>query len=153
VVTSVPPTLLSLREVLVLPPARWHIELLLELLLKLWKGHGHIDESRSANPRRVLTEVFVNLRAMVVQHGFLLVSCGAFPDRGLLKAAPTMRQHALSLALALVYPAFLGHMRAVVQCCVAAGCRLNRRRTKPNTYQLLLEPSLAVLAWSAPWQC
>jgi len=142
VVTSVPPTLLSLREALVLLRARWQIE----LLFKLWKSHGHIDESRSANPWRVLTEVFAKLLAMVVQHGLLLVSCGAFPDRSLLKAAHTIRQHALSLASALAYPAFLDHILAVVQRCVAAGCRLNRRKKKPNTYQLLLEPSLAGLA-------
>ena len=142
VVTSVPPTLLSLREALVLLRARWQIE----LLFKLWKSHGHIDESRSANPWRVLTEVFAKLLAMVVQHWLLLVSCGAFPDRSLLKAAQTIRSHALSLASALVYPAFLDHILAVVQRCGAAGCRLNRRKKKPNTYQLLLEPSLAGLA-------
>jgi Transposase DDE domain len=42
-VTNVPPDLLSLREALVLARARWQIE----LLFKLWKSHGHIDESRS----------------------------------------------------------------------------------------------------------
>jgi len=142
VVTSVPPTLLSLRETLVLLRARWQIE----LLFKLWKSHGHIDESRSANPWRVLTEVFAKLLAMVVQHWLLLVSCWAFPDRSLLKAAQTIRQHALSIASSLAYPAFLDHILAVVQRCVAAGCRLNRRKKAPNTYQLLLEPSLAGLA-------
>jgi len=142
VVTSVPPTLLSLREALVLLRARWQIE----LLFKLWKSHGHIDESRSANPWRVLTEVFAKLLAMVVQHWLLLVSCWAFPDRSLLKAAQTIRPHALSIASSLAYPAFLDHILAVVQRCVAAGCRLNRRKKHPNTYQLLLEPSLAGLA-------
>jgi len=142
VVTSVPPPLLSLREALVLLRARWQIE----LLFKLWKSHGHIDESRSAQPWRVLTEVFAKLLAMVVQHWLLLVSCWAFPDRSLLKAAHTIRQHALSLASALVYPAFLDHILAVVQRSIAAGCRLNRRKKTPNTYQLLLEPSLAGLA-------
>jgi len=142
VVTSVPPPLLSLREALVLLRARWHIA----LLFTLWKSHGHIDESRSANPWRVLTEVFAKLLAMVVQHWLLLVSCWAFPDHSLLKAAQTIRQHALSIASALVYPAFLDHILAVVQRCVAAGCRLNRRKKNPNTYQLLLEPSLAGLA-------
>jgi len=142
VVTSVPPTLLSLREALVLLRARWQIE----LLFKLWKSHGHIDESRSAQPWRVLTEVFAKLLAMVVQHWLLLVSCWAFPDRSLLKAAHTIRQHALSLASSLAYPAFLDHILAVVQRSIAAGCRLNRRKKHPNTYQLLLEPSLAGLA-------
>ena len=142
VVTSVPPTLLSLREALVLLRARWQIE----LLFKLWKSHGHIDESRSAQPWRVLTEVFAKLLAMVVQHWLLLVSCWAFPDRSLLKAAHTIRQHALSLASSLAYPAFLDHILAVVQRSIAAGCRLNRRKKHPNTYQLLLAPSLAGLA-------
>jgi Transposase DDE domain len=142
VVTSVPRPLLSLREALVLLRARWQIE----LLFKLWKSHGHIDESRSANPWRVLCEVFAKLLAMVVQHWLLLVSCWAFPDRSLLKAAQTIRQHALALASALACPAFLDHALGVVQRCVAAGCRLNRRRKKPNTYQLLLEPALAGLA-------
>jgi len=142
VVTSVPPALLSVREALVLLRARWQIE----LLFKLWKSHGHVDESRSANPWRVLTEVFAKLLAMVVQHWLLLVSCGAFPDRSLVKAAQTLRPHALAIASSLAYPAFLDHILAVVQRCVAAGCRLNRRKKKPNTYQLLLEPALAGLA-------
>jgi len=142
VVTSVPSTLLTLREALVLLRARWQIE----LLVKLWKSHGHIDASRSAQPWRVLCEVFAKLFAMVVQHWLLLVSCWAFPDRSLLKAAQTIRQHALSIASALACPAFLDHALAVVQRCVAAGCRLNRRKKNPNTYQLLLEPSLAGLA-------
>ncbi len=142
VVTSVPPTLLSLREALVLLRARWQIE----LLFKLWKSHGHIDESRSANPWRVLTEVFAKLLAMVVQHWLLLVSCWSFPERSLLKAAQTLRQYALSIASALADPLLLDHILSVVQRCVAAGCRLNRRKKAPNTYQLLLEPSLAGLA-------
>jgi len=142
VVTRVPPTLLSLREARVLLRPRWHIE----LLFKLWKSHGHIDESRSANPWRVLTEVCAKLLAMVVQHWLLLIRCGAFPDRSLLKAAQTIRPHALALARSLAYLAFLDHILAVVQRSVAAGCRLNRRKKHPNTYQLLLEPSLARLA-------
>jgi len=141
VVTSVPSTLLTLREALVLLRARWQIE----LLFKLWKSHGHIDASRREQPWRVLCEVFAKLLAMVVQHWLLLVSCWTFPDRSLLKAAQTIRQHALSIASALACPAFLDHALAVVQRCVAAGCRLNRRNKNPNTYQLLLEPSLAGL--------
>ncbi len=142
VVTSVPPTLLSLRDALVLLRARWQIE----LLFTLWKSHSPIDESRSANPWRVLTEVFAKLLAMVVQHWLLLVSCWAFPDRSLVKAAQTIRPYALTLASSLAYPAFLDHTLTVIQRSVAAGCRLNRRKKKPNTYQLLLEPSLAGLA-------
>jgi len=140
-VTNAPADLLSLREALVLLRARWQIE----LLFKLWKSHGHIDESRSAKPWRLLCEVHAKLLAMVVQHWLLLVGCWTYPDRSLVKAAQTVRNHALHLAYALPSGDRLADAIAVIQRCLAAGCRLNRRKTKPNTYQLLLDPALQSL--------
>jgi hypothetical protein len=140
-VTNVPPALLTVREALVVARARWQIE----LLVKLWKSQGHIDESRSSKPWRVLCEVLAKLLAMVVQHWLLLVSCWAYPDRSLVKAAQTIRTPALHLASALTYPALLCRAIGVIQRCLAAGCRLNPRSKKPNTYQLLLDPVLVGL--------
>jgi hypothetical protein len=139
VVTNAPAALLSLAEALVLLRARWQVE----LLFKLWKSHGHIDESRSGKPWRVLCEVFAKLLAMVMQHWLRLTGCWASPDRSLVKAAHTVRDHALHVASALACPRLLGHAIGVIHRCLAAGCRLNRRKKKPNTYQLLLDPSLA----------
>ena len=135
-VTNVPVALLSLREALVLARARWQIE----LLFKLWTSHGRSDESRSAKPWRILCEVYAKLLAMVVQHWLLLVGCGEYPDRSLVKAAHTVRQHALSLLSALPCTAHLSATIAVIHRCLAVGCRLNRRKKKPTTYQLLLDP-------------
>jgi Transposase DDE domain len=140
-VTNVPPAMLSLREALVLARARWQIE----LLFKLWKSHGHIDESRSGKPWRVLCEVYAKLLAMVVQHWLLLTGCWAYPDRSLVKAAQTVRLHALHLASALPCSTALIVVITLIHRCLAAGCRLNRRKKKPNTYQLLLDPTLAGL--------
>jgi hypothetical protein len=140
-VTNAPPERLSLREALVLARARWQVE----LLFKLWKSHGHIDESRSGKPWRVLCEVYAKLLAMVVQHWLLLTGCWAYPDRSLVKAAQTVRHHALHLASALACPAALEATITVIHRCLAAGCRLNPRKKQPNTYQLLLDPSLAGL--------
>ena len=140
-VTNVPPDRLSLREALVLARARWQIE----LLFKLWKSHGHIDESRSGRPWRVLCEVYAKLLAMVVQHWLLLTGCWTYPNRSLVKAAQTVRHHALHLASALAYTPALEDVVALIHRCLAAGCRLNRRRKKPNTYQLLLDPTLEAL--------
>jgi Transposase DDE domain len=137
-VTNVPPMMLSLREALVLARARWQVE----LLFKLWKSHGQIDASRSRKPWRVLTEVYAKLLAMVVQHWLVLTGCWGYPDRSLVKAAQTVRQHALHLASALACPPLLEQAIGVIHRCLAAGCRLNRRKTKPNTYQLLLDPAL-----------
>jgi len=133
--------MLTVREALVLARARWQIE----LLFKLWKSHGHIDESRSGKPWRVLCEVYAKLLAMVVQHWLLLTGCWASPDRSLVKAAQTVREHAMHLASALACPLFLCRAIGVIHRCLAAGCRLNRRKKKPNTYQLLLDPALAGL--------
>lgn len=139
--TNVPPELLSLREALVLAKARWQVE----LLFKLWKSHGQIDESRSRKPWRVLTEVVAKLLAMLVQHWLVLTGCWAYPDRSLVKAAQTVRQHALHLASTLACPPLLEHAIGVIHRCLAVGCRLNRRKTKPNTYQFLLDPALLEL--------
>lgn len=141
-VTDVPSELLSLCEALVLARARWQIE----LLVTLWKSHGHVDESRSTKPWRILCEVYATLRALLIQHWLLLTGCWAYPDRSLVKAAHTIRQHALHLASALPCAPTLCAAITVIHRCLAAGCRINRRTTKPNTYQLLLEPSLAGLA-------
>ena len=69
--------MLSLEEALVLARCRWQ----LELLWKLWKSYGRIDESRSQNPWRVLCEIYAKLLGMLVQHWTLLASCWSQPDR------------------------------------------------------------------------
>ena len=134
-VTTVPPERLTLREALVLGRLRWQIE----LLFKLWKSHGRVDESRSTKPWRILCEVSAKLLAMLVQHWVFLVSCWAYPDRSLTKAAQTVQKHALHLASAFARVKRLAEALLLVQRCLAAGCRMNRRKKHPNTYQLLLE--------------
>ena len=133
-VTNVPVALLTVAEALVLIRARWQIE----LLFKLWKQHGSIDEWRSMKPWRILCEVYAKLLAMIVQHWLLLVSCWRYPDRSLVKAAQTVRSHVPLLASALA--GVLPLVRALEQLCrtVGFGCRMNPRKTAPNTYQLLL---------------
>src|SRR5262249_31119388 len=87
VLCHVPRRLLSLQEVWILYRVRWQIE----LLFKLWKSDGQIDESRSEQPYRVLAEVYAKLLAMVVQHW--LLSCGgaSFSKKSLPKAARAVR--------------------------------------------------------------
>jgi len=133
-VTNVPADMLSLQEALVLARTRWQIE----LLFKLWKSHGQIATSRSGKPWRILCEVYAKLLAMVVQHWLVLVGCWRYPDRSLVKAAHTVRKHALHLASAFASTTHLTRAIATIHRCLAAGCRLNRRKKAPNTYQLLL---------------
>src|SRR5215210_8521574 len=56
-ITNVPRAQLSGAEAVVLARTRWQIE----LIFKLWKTHGQIDQSRSDKPWRVLCEVYAKL--------------------------------------------------------------------------------------------
>ena len=132
---------LSLQEALVLMRVRWQIE----LLFKLWKQHGHIDQSRSENPWRILTEVYAKLVAMVLQHWVLLTTCWMYPDRSLVRTAAMVR----SLVTVLVVAFAVGTKRRliealqVMQTAMAKSARISKRRKQPSAFQLLLNPELA----------
>jgi len=137
-VTNAPAALLSLTEALVLLRARWQ----LELLFKLWKQHGKIDESRSTKPWRVLCEVWAKLLAVLVQHWLTLTGSWQYPDRSLVKAAQVVRLQAMHLLAALGTCSRLAEAIGALHRCLPVACRLNRRKKHPNTYQLLLHPEL-----------
>lgn len=94
--TNVPAEHMSVAEALVLLRARWQIE----LLFKLWKSHEHLDQWRSHKPWRILCEIYAKLLALLIQHWLLLVGCWQYPDRRLVKASRTIRDHAGELACA-----------------------------------------------------
>jgi hypothetical protein len=144
-VTNAPAHLLSLTEALVLLRARWQIE----LLFKLWKQYGQIDESRSTKPWRVLCEVWAKLLAVLVQHWLALTGCWQCPYRSLVKAAHVIRAQAMNLLAALTALARLCDALAALHRSLPAACRINPRKKHPNTYQLLLTPDLLQLE-SAP---
>jgi hypothetical protein len=133
-VTTIPPELLSAEEALILSRARWQIE----LLFKLWKSHGQIDLVRQVAPWRVLCELYGRLLGQIVMHWLLLVSCWHNPARSLSKAAQTIRAHSLALAMAMVRRARLEEAITTLVRCIGAGCRMNRRKKHPNTYQRFL---------------
>ena len=134
-VTNVPPEQLSVREALILGRARWQIE----LLFKLWKSHGQIDAWRSAKAGAILCELYAKVIAMILQHWIMLVGCWAYADRSLLKAAATVRKHALCLATTLRCAGELATAITIIVDCLAVGCRINKSRKTPHTYQLLLD--------------
>ena len=148
-VTNVPVALLNVEEALVLGRARWQIE----LLFKLWKSHGRIDESRSAQPWRILGEVYAKLLAMVVQHWLVLVSCWEYPDRSLTQAARMIRKFAMGLASTFAQFEHLLGTLTTIQRCLRRGGRIGKRRGDPASHQRLLQvteqPPIAVAAMIA----
>jgi len=134
--TNVPPEKLSLKEALVVARVRWQVE----VLFKLWKSHGRLDEWRTANPWRILCELYAKLMGLLIFHWVLVAGAWGYPNRSLFQAAQTVRAHAMALAGALASGCQSHLLRALrtLQRCLSWGCRINTRRTKPNTYQLLL---------------
>ena len=133
-VTNIPPEKLSFAELFVVVRVRWQIE----LLFKLWKSHNVIDESRSQKPWRRLCEIYAKLIGVIIQHWILLVGCWRFANRSLFKAAQTIQKHAWHLASVFTCSISLARALTSIQHCLAAGCRINKRKKVPHTYQLLL---------------
>jgi hypothetical protein len=133
-VTNVPTHRLNVEEALTLGRARWQIE----LLFKLWKSQGGIDEWTSAKPAQILCQVYAKLIAMVVQHWVVLVSSWEHVDRSLVKVSQTIRQYAWELAAAVGHRAALQRIIKTLRTIFQAGCRMNKRRKHPNTFRRLL---------------
>lgn len=133
VLTNVPRRQLSSEQVLVILRLRWQIE----RLFRLWKEHGHLDEWRSKKPWRILCEVYAKLCAMLLQQWLIQLGCWQDPHRSLVKAAQVVRREAGQLMVALYRGGVEATVTGIVRC-MQSGCRLNTRKTNPNTSQFLL---------------
>ncbi len=133
VITNIPQDLLSLEEAFVLTRVRWQIE----LLFKLWKSHGRVDDWRTTKPERILCEVYAKLLALVCQH-WLIAACGwSDPERSLFKAAQVIRSSVVDLARALASAAHLLTVLQTIERILKRFARVNKRRTNPTTAQRL----------------
>ena len=74
---------------------------------------------------------------MVVQHWLLLVSCWRYVDRSLAKAAKTVQKHARHLEISFADTSTLIDALDILCKCLVKGCRINKSRRDPRTYQLL----------------
>jgi len=133
--TNVPLDLMSGEEALILVRAWWQIE----LLFKLWKRQGQIDEWRSHNPWAILREAYAKLIAMAFQHWLLLLGWWQPLDRSLVIVLQLVRTFAPLLTSVLSgltsLPAVLEGLQAILQRCRS---HINPRKAHPSTYQHLL---------------
>jgi hypothetical protein len=116
------------------------------LLFKLWKSGGQITTWRSAAPWRILCELYAKLLAMLVQHWLLLTGCWQEPRRSLPKATALIRRAVPQILTALASHDRLRRVLRQLQRALGAATCQNRRRAKPNAYQLWLDPSLIRLS-------
>jgi hypothetical protein len=137
VLANTPSSMLSFAEVMSVMRVRWQVE----LLFKLWKDYAKIDEWRSKNPWRILCEIYAKLIGLVISQWVFMASIWQFPDRSLFKAIKTVQKFALCLALSIHDPVKLVDTLECLQHCLqAAGCRLEKRKKHPASFQLLAEP-------------
>jgi len=141
-VTNVPTAQLSIKALLALARCRWQIE----LVFKRWKSQGQLDESRSSQPWRVLSELYAKLLALLVQHWISLISLWGYRDRSLSKAIKVVQKYALTLAERLWDSPHVCETLAAITRVLDASCRMGRRRKRPHTYQVLLEVAEHLLA-------
>ena len=131
--TDVSASLLSLQEALILLRERWQME----MLYKLWKQDGRLDEWRTANSWRVLCELYAKLIGLLLQHWLILLFAWQNEQRSLVKLAQVVRDAASSLLEALAGHRSLLSALQGVQRRMHSGCQMNKRRKHPNSAQLL----------------
>ena len=135
--TDVPENLLSLQEALVLLRERWQME----LLYRLWKQYGRIDEWRTENPWRILCELYAKLIGLLLQHWLILLFAWQDEQRSLVKLAQVVRDTASSLLEALAGNRSVLSVLQVIQRRMGSGCQINKRKKHPSAAQLLQHAS------------
>jgi hypothetical protein len=133
VVTNVPRELLSVEEAVALARLRWQIE----LIFKLWKSGGGIDEYRSSKPQSALCEVYGKLLAQVVRHWVIVVGAWSQRDRSLTKAAEIVTLLALSLARAIGCVRRLRGVLSYARGLMALTARMEKRGASPNAHDMI----------------
>ena len=109
--TTVPPEQATIEQIATLMRLRWQIE----LLFKLWKDQGKLDETRGWNPARSETELSAKLLGLLLAHWVLLATAWQWADRSLVKAGQTIRAYGRCLCLSwrdLVHLTLVGDLIA-----------------------------------------
>ena len=133
--TNVPSAILNVSEVLIIARARWQIE----LLFKLWKSSGHLDDWRSKKPFRILCEFYAKLIGQIIQHWLIIFIAWHHADRSMTKAAAAIKS-CLSNLLAALHSSSNQQVDSVIGMLArstASTCRISKRNSKKALFQLL----------------
>ncbi len=132
--TNVPGELLALGESRVVYRLRWQIE----LLFKLWKQEGKVDESRSAKVWHIMCELYAKLTAMLLHHWLVVLGCWGEAERGMLKLAQLVRDSTGMLITHWDEGVATWH-KVVARLRREAGLhyKVNKKRQSPAAHQLV----------------
>ena len=142
--TDVPAKRLRFEEALVLLRERWQME----LLYKLWKSDGLIDEWRTENPWRVLCELYAKLLGLLLQHWLIVLFAWHDPQRSLVKLAQVVRDTSWVLMDALAGHRSVRSALRLIGRRMRSGCQMNKRKKHPNSAQLVEREAVE---WALRW--
>ena len=134
IVTNLSRNLLDVEEAMLFARLRWQIE----LIFKLWKSHGGIDEWSTSRPYKALCTVYAKLLAMVVEHWTIVTGCWKVTDRSPTKAARVVGALALSLAFAIHSVKRLREVLKHATELMRVACRMEHHKRSPNAYDRIL---------------
>ena len=109
----------------------------MELLYKLWKHDGQVDEWRTATPWRILCAVYAKLIGLLLQHWLIVLFAWHDAQRSLVKLAHVVRDTGWSIMEALAGFRSLRSALQLIARRMRSGCQMNTRQKHPNSAQLL----------------
>jgi hypothetical protein len=133
VVTNAPRELLSAGEACAVRRVRWQVE----LVFKVFKSEGRIDETRSGDRWRVLCELYAKLLAMVVQNRALLAAGYTMLKHSARRAARRVRGLAQKLMKRLAKLKKFGRAIARLAVALHRWCAVVSRKGEPSTLDRL----------------
>jgi hypothetical protein len=132
--TNVPPELLTLEEAMILARSRWQVE----LIFKLWKSHGKVDEWRSRKPWRIMCEVYAKMIGLLIQHWLAVTAIWAYPDHSLFRSFNLIQKRVYSLLEAMSDTAVLIEEIERLHSALHERCRISKGQARQANFQLLL---------------
>ncbi len=132
-ITNIPETLATRAEVLELLRARWQVE----LLFKHWKSNHALDEWRSRRPDAILCELYAKLIGILLEHWILLLGAWNYADRSIVNASKMISHGAILLMASIKNSRRLDEALKMLVRLQSNGCRLQKRRKHPSTFQRL----------------
>jgi len=134
-VTNAPAERLHAEAVPRLYSARWQIE----RLFRLWKENLRIDEWRTKSPQRIECEIYAKLIGALLAQRICAWAAWVDPARSILQLTQALQAWALSLGTHLHRKTQLKRVLMDFKKTTNTGCKLQRRRNKPATFQILIQ--------------
>lgn len=125
---------LTFAQAHILARTRWQIE----LLFKLWKSHGKVLVSRSADPIRQQCEGYAKLLGVLIAHWLLLVAGWQPHCLSAWDALRILRAHLACLHQAFARPSLFRSFFRCLSRDLAAASPRSKRRKHPAAFQLWL---------------